>query len=229
MHLYETHLHTGGSSRCAQVPADEIMAAYASLGYEGVAITNHYSMYAFGNEGIDHFAAADWFVHNYIEAAKCAVKNNILPILGMEICFVGTTDDYLVYGFDMDFVYRNFDMHYWGLDRFSAYCREHNIFIAQAHPFRVTVHPAPVQFLDGVEVYNGNPRHDSHDDVADNWAKENNLIRITGSDYHLRGDEGAGGIYLPHTVKNGMDFAAALRAGGFGLVKPENQRENING
>lgn len=211
MHLYETHLHTGGSSPCAQVPSDEIMAKYAALGYEGVAITNHYSMYAFNMAQKDHFEAADWFVNNYIQAAKSARRHGLQPILGMEICFAGTTDDYLVYGFDTDFIYRNFDMHYWGIERFSAYCRKHGIFLAQAHPFRVTVKPALPQLLDGAEIFNGNKRHNSYDDTARLWAQENNLVPLSGSDYHLTGDEGVGGVYLPVYAKDSFEFAEALR------------------
>ena len=38
--------------------------------------------------------------------------------------------------------------------------------------------------LDGLEVFNGNNTHDSHNALADYWADMNGLIKTSGSDFH---------------------------------------------
>ena len=42
MYKYETHLHTAPVSRCGRCSVEENVAFYASLGYDGIFITNHF-------------------------------------------------------------------------------------------------------------------------------------------------------------------------------------------
>jgi len=51
-----------------------------------------------------------------------------------------------------------------------------------------------------MEVHNGNPRHDSGNDRAYNYAKSNGLMMSSGSDSHQTGDVGRGGIILPGDI-----------------------------
>lgn len=46
--------------------------------------------------------------------------------------------------------------------------------------------------LEAVEVYNGNARQDSHNGQAEQFAKDNGLIPLAGSDFHEPQDGGAG-------------------------------------
>ena len=46
----------------------------------------------------------------------------------------------------------------------------------QAHPFRTGLTREDPALLDGVEVFNGNARHDSHNDDALRFARENGLL-----------------------------------------------------
>ena len=71
----------------------------------------------------------------------------------------------------------------------------------QAHPFRRDLTVANWEYLDGYEVFNGNPRHKSCNEIAEMWAKYHNKnIVVAGSDFHEKGDEGIGGVYFEKEI-----------------------------
>ena len=84
----------------------------------------------------------------------------------------------------------------------------------------------PKEFLHGIEVYNGNPRHDSHNDKAADFAGSNNLLKLSGSDFHLYEDLGRGGIFLPDDINDNKKLVSYLKnneaALFFGVGKAEN-------
>ena len=53
------------------------------------------------------------------------------------------------------------------------------------------------ELLDGMEVYNGHPGHNSNNDIAEIWASKYGLRKSSGSDFHGdKGDMPPGGIYF---------------------------------
>ena len=83
--------------------------------------------------------------------------------------------------------------------------------IYQAHPFRPGLRAASPADLDGVEVYNGNPRHNSHNELALRFALDSGLAMSSGSDAHQIEDIARGGIYAPDWVSDGESLARFLR------------------
>ena len=63
----------------------------------------------------------------------------------------------------------------------------------------------------GVEVFNGNPRHDSHNDLARRFAEEHGLRMLSGSDAHQPQDVARGGILAPDWVRSSGELARFLR------------------
>ena len=85
--------------------------------------------------------------------------------------------------------------------------------IYQAHPFRVGIFPENPEYLDGIEVYNGNPRHDSRNEKAAEYAKYYNLKMLSGSDFHQTEDLARGGIVLSEAPKDSIEFTRLLAGG----------------
>ena len=83
------------------------------------------------------------------------------------------------------------------------------------------MHPAPAEYLDGVEVLNLNPRHDSHNDLALAYAKEHHLIMTAGSDCHRPGDQGTTGILSDTLPEDSFGLADLLRSGNYTIIRPE--------
>ena len=68
------------------------------------------------------------------------------------------------------------------------------------HPFdairRTSLHPTnnDASFIDNVEVFNSRCVRQAYNDVANNYAKENNLNTIAGSDAHFENEIGNAGV-----------------------------------
>ncbi len=155
--------------------------------------------------------------HN--RAAKAAAGNRLTVILGMELTFYENDNDYLVYGMTEDFIRQYPNMMELGLERFCALAHENGMVIFQAHPFRNRMTVMPPGLLDGVEVYNGNPRHDSRNDIARMWAEKYEKKMSSGSDYHQSEDLARGGIAVKEPLFDAADIVRVLMNGEAELIE----------
>ncbi len=209
---YETHLHTRETSPCGHVSAKDIPAMYREAGYEGIAVTDHYGPYFFElRKSLSWEQCIKEFLLGYYTVANEALKIGMPVILGMEIKFDDSNNEYLVYGFDEHFLFKYPKLYKKGIKAFRKLADKNNLFIAQAHPFRNGMTREKVSFIDGAEVYNGNPRHNSRNDMAMEFANKNKLIKLSGSDFHQIEDLGRGGIVIDEFIDSSEDFAAYLK------------------
>ncbi len=208
---YETHLHTRETSSCAKVSAKEIPHLYKEAGYDGIVVTDHYSPSFFEpRRAIDWERCVKQYLEGYYIAANEGVKIGMPVLLGMEITFEESYNDYLVYGIDERFLYRNPRLHKKTLKEFRKIADKYGLFVAQAHPFRPYMKEVKPKFLDGMEVFNGNPRHDSHNDLAMEYAKKKKLQALSGSDFHQLEDLARGGIAIDEFVTSSEELAEYL-------------------
>ncbi len=207
----ELHAHTKETSPCGTVPAPELVERYLAKGYDGIVITDHLSPAYFTkwDEAQDWIGAVDHLLAGY-KAVWEAAGNRIKVYLGMEIRFPESNNDYLVYGFDEEFLRSHPFLHHMSIQTFSALCKENGIRIFQAHPFRFGMMLCNPSWIDGLEISNNHPGHNSHNEFASLWCKEHNMPFISGSDFHDPGSEGRGGILLPFLPANDKEMAEAL-------------------
>lgn len=167
LYKFDTHVHTSETSPCGNIKAAELVHLYKNAGYSGVVITDHY----FG----DYFRSLQvrsWkdkmetFLSGYKSAYAEGQKIGFTVLLGMELRFDENSNDYLVYGIDEALLLKHKELYTLGLKKFKSFAKKHGILIYQAHPYRSWVSPANPAYLDGVEVFNGNPRHDSNNHLA---------------------------------------------------------------
>ena len=97
MYLYETHLHTLPTSKCARASVRENLEFYKSLGYKGVFITNHFID---GNISVDRRLPYEDKINYFFEGCeegKALAKEIGLDVFeGIESSYQGI--DFLVYG-----------------------------------------------------------------------------------------------------------------------------------
>ena len=219
---YDIHTHTKETSRCGKIPARELAAQYIALGYDGIAITDHLH-----DEFIDSLACAgDWdaCVDAYLtgyKAAKdfalCETDGAFDVVLGLELRYPQNDNDFLVFGIDEEFLRAN---PYLCRSTPEEFFNTHGsqALIIQAHPFRSGCFAAPAQFLHGVEVFNGNPRHDSRDECALAFAKEHpHLLRTCASDTHQNGDAGRAAILFDKRISDSHALRAELTRNSYTL------------
>ena len=212
--LFDTHVHTRETSLCAAVPAVQLVRMYKTAGYDGIVITDHYHRQFFEPlKGLPWEEQADRFLRGYRAAREEGERVGLTVLPGMEIRFPENDNDYLVFGLDEDYIQKHPMLFLLGLTRFREAVQEAGLVIVQAHPYRPGCTPADPMLLDAVEVYNGNPRHDSHNDLARAFAEQHRLPVTSGSDFHQQEDLARGGIQLPQMPASPGELAAMLKNG----------------
>ena len=212
----EPHCHTNESSSCGKIDAKELVRAYIDAGYKTMVITDHYGFRHIGKHGdVDD---VQHLLLGYREAKKAA-DGKINVILGMEISLTQhAANDYLVYGDIESVLTANPDMYNFDLDEFCEFAHNNNLVVYQAHPFRnniTVIDPTP---LDGIEVFNSHPRHDSRNNIASAWAQNFGKKAISGSDTHQIQDIGRSGIRTDTEIKTADDLLAVLSGEEYELI-----------
>lgn len=215
----DLHVHTSEISGCAHVSGEETVRLYAEAGYDAIVITNHYGTYnkrRFERAGLDFMKEYAKAFHLYEEAGK---RYGITVLCGYELRFDQNENDYLVYGMDLETA-ADCDRFFKMVPReFSAFAKENGILFYQAHPFRNHMTITNPSYLFGIEVRNGNPRHDSRNDIAAAWANRfPHLKRIGGSDFHQREDLAISGIVTERNIETMDDLLEVLKSGDYRIL-----------
>ncbi|MGB8452361.1 MAG: hypothetical protein WCD89_08515 [Anaerocolumna sp.] len=149
----------------------------------------------------------------YLRAKQSVKDRDFKVLLGMELRFTDNENDFLVYGIDEGFLKRYPWLYMKGLAYFYEVAGKNNLLIVQAHPFRENCCLAPIGFLHGIEVYNGNPRHNSRNELARQTAKEHGLLQLTGSDFHQEEDISGKFFELASMPKTEQELVTLLKLG----------------
>lgn len=220
---YELHCHTAQTSPCAAIDAKDAVELYKSIGYSGMVITDHYSFRTFGTESsFKRQVDVEKFLKGY-HAALEAAGENFTVLLGMEIRFFATTNDFLVYGIGEDFVRENGNMLFLGPKKFHELVKKNGGIVIQAHPFRQYVHRANPRYIDGCEIYNAKDRKTDYNQKAEAWAKKNGFKIVTGgADFHRESQkENASGIITEKRIVNNGDLLEILKSGNYEINRIE--------
>lgn len=202
----ELHAHTTPASSCSQITPEYMIEIYKKNGYSSVALTNHFIY----DKSVSSKEKIELYLDDYYKTKKIGETEGINVILGAEIRFAQNMNDYLVYGIDEKDLYTIEELLEYGIDNFyKAFKNERNIII-QAHPFRNNITLANPESIDGIEVFNMHPGHNSRIGFAAKYAQDNNFIPICGSDYHHFGHEALCSIKTRMQITNSLELAKIL-------------------
>ena len=178
----ELHAHTSPASGCSQILPEEMALTYKKLGYDAVTITNHF---IYQTKGIEKEEYINNFMRDFEETRKYGDEFGIKVYLGAEIRFTECDNDYLLFGINKEMLFEIYDLLPLGLENFRKnYKMPDSVFI-QAHPMRNGMKPIDTSLLDGMEVFNMHPDHNSRVGIAAVHAKNGGIGIITaGSDFH---------------------------------------------
>lgn len=221
---FELHVHTREGSPCASVPAKQQAQIYQEAGYRGIVVTDHCLRWVLDQYGGSWKNKVDGFLRGYRNAREEGEKLGLHVFLGAEMRLDSLEEDFLLYGADEDFFYAQPELYRLPLPQFSALCREHGYFLAQAHPFRPGNLPRDGQYLEGAELYNGHPGHFNDVPAAAAWLWENGLLPLSGSDSHDPRTQARGGVCVPGGVETIQELIGALRQNRYALIVPPGER-----
>lgn len=214
MFLLDTHVHTAEVSVCGHVPAREMVKRYRRAGYDGIVVTDHYHQEYFKRQPGDWRSKAERYLRGYRAAKAAGDRLGLRVYLGMEWRNEYAPNDYLIFGIDEGFVLENPALYRYSLRELRPLIEENHLLLYQAHPFRphMTL-PERDGLLDGVEAFNGNPRHHSRNELALSYAKRHRLLISSGSDAHEVGDVGIGGMLLDREPADERELVSLLPSG----------------
>ncbi len=220
----ELHAHTSPASSCSEIPPEDLVVIYKELGYDAVTVANHFS-YEYQDSTKEQ--VIDRFFSDFETAKKKGEEIGINVILAAEIRFEENENDYLIYGVTRKMMEEIYDLLAFGVDNFrKVYSMPDSVFL-QAHPFRDDMEAVNPLILDGIEVFNMHPNHNSRVGIASVYAKEQQFPIITaGSDFHHknRKHEGVSAILTKTLPSESFDIAKILKSGNYLL---ETGRSNI--
>lgn len=222
MYRYELHMHTRQGSACGQWDIEDMIRAYAAMGYAGAVVTDHFLG---GNTRIDRSLPWEELIRAY--SAGYHRGRALAKALDFDLLFgveegYGGGKEFLVYGIEPEFLLRrpwlrNADTALWSREVHAV-----GGVLIYAHPFRSRDYiPEPrvlpdMSLADGVEIFNaGNLPGDNQE--AFRVFGDADCIRIAGSDAH-RGDGGRFcGVDFPRRITTGVQLAQALKERDFSL------------
>ncbi len=216
----DLHVHTSEVSFCGHMSGGEIAEAYKEKGYDLIVITNHFNTYT-ANRLENEKGVSDFFRYYndmYLYAKEEGEKRGLTVLNGYEIRFDGADNDYLIYGMPDATAARYKELFKMSPKDFSAIANEEGFLFYQAHPFRNGMKIINPAYLFGIEIRNGNPRHDSRNDIAEAWAKKYGMHAIAGSDCHQPEDAGVTGIITERQIKTEHDLLSMLRDDDYSIL-----------
>lgn len=221
MYKIETHLHTRHVSQCGRMQASEIAAAYKEAGYSAIIVTDHYNRTTFDYLGIDPAGDSDRvgaFLDGYRRVREEGEKLGLRVFKGAELRFDESENDYLLYGWRDDLLAEPDKVFRMGIAAFAPLARSQGALLVQAHPYRAGCTPAIACYLDGVEVINSNPRHESYNERAKEYAAQFGLLGTSGSDCHRPEDVALAGILVEKLPSDSMQMSRLIRSRNYRLI-----------
>ena len=227
---YQMHIHTSPCSACGRMSPAELCEALHENGYQGAVLTNHFYH---GNSGIDRSESTSWeefvsaYEKDYLECLEEAKKYDLDIIFSVEEVLIPGLE-ILCYGVTPEILYANPELRSCSPERKVEILRQNGVLLIQPHPFREAFYipnpgPLPLEFIDGVEVYNRGNGTDEMNKKALDFANEHNLIKTSSADAHSTDRVPCGGIITEKRIKSPQDLVNTLRNGNYTLIIPEQE------
>ena len=203
----ELHAHTNPASSCGDFLANEVVEIYSAAGVTSLAITNHFNSEILLGDAKENIKK---YLEDYHLAKDTAKDLNV--ILGIEIRFDGSWNDYLVFGIEENELEYYASLTPYGIENFYKEAKNERNVIIQAHPFRNNVTLAPVNSIDGVEAYNVHPVHNQRNGFSVRHAQQHDLLVTGGSDFHHASHHALCLMRTQNELKTSLDVADAIKS-----------------
>ena len=209
----ELHMHTKPASGCGHVFPEDAVQLYAERGYHSLVICNHFTDKLLEKGDKEQTIAT--YLEDYKRAEETAKQYHMNVILGCEARVSENINDYLLFGIDKEDLSLVYDLLDVSFEAFSKAFRNEKRMIIQAHPFRDDMTLVSPELLDGIEVFNMHPRHNSRIAVAAQYACDKPLITTGGTDFHRVQDVGLSALLTKTEMKTSHDIVAVLKSGDY--------------
>ena len=235
-YLYETHLHTSETSRCAVSGGADYIAGYIDKGYSGIIVTDHFfNAHCVLSKKLPWEEWVNRFCRGYEEAKEEGYRRGLDVFFGWEETF-DSCDDYLVYGLDKAWLLEHPEVRSWTRGEQYKAVREAGGCVVQAHPFRQRYYIPKIILsagcVDAVEAINGAHEDVSFDVLAYRYAKKIGKPVLAGTDIHDAADiyySDIFGVYSDKKLNNISDFVNMILNDEIAGLKTDESRLEYHG
>ncbi len=187
MYKYELHCHTSEVSACGKTEAKDMVEFYKSIGFSGIAITDHFFN---GNcavpKDLPWQERVELYCKGYENAKEHGDKIGIKVFFGIECSYGG--NDLIAFGISKEWLLENEDCDKLRPDEFCDLVHKSGGFVIHAHPFREREYISMIKLLprkvDAVEIINS-CNNDFENNMANLYAQNYGLKITAGSDNHF--------------------------------------------
>ena len=206
----ELHAHTTPASKCSEITPGQMVQSYKDIGFDALVLTNHFLR----KDDMSKEEYIDFYMADYERTREAGEQLGIKVYLGTEIRFTENSNEFLVFGVTRSMLEDVYDLLPYGVENFrQQYSLPDSVFV-QAHPMRKNSTPVAPELLDGVEVFNTHPHHDSKIGPTALFAQKNKMEIITGgSDFHHPNlnHEGLAAMRTRYLPEDSFGLAAILK------------------
>ena len=220
----EMHAHTTPASACSDVLPEDLVEMYHKKGYNGVVVTNHFNNYNVDRmPELDKEDFLDAYIKNIEDAEKAAEKYGMKIYWGTELRFDENSNDYLIYGVDREVLSVCYDYFSKDLATFRKEVKFPKSVLIHAHPFRSGMTLMPPELVDGIEILNLHPGHNSAVANSTRYAYETKAkIKTAGSDFHDEKHLACSALRVKAMPEDSFGLAKILKSGDYILEIGEN-------
>lgn len=209
---FELHAHSNPASCCSELPPAELVQRCKNAGASGLVLTNH-AVWWMKETPKEEWCAQ--YLKDYLETKAAGERLGVKVLLGFEIRFMDNDNDYLLFGFDEDFIPTVYD---WMDKQAKAFYTEYHteeVLMIQAHPERVNMMEMGRDCVDGYEVFNMHPGHNSRVAVAARLHATHGGVVTGGTDLHHPGHEGSLFTCFAEMPQDEKDLVRLLKSGDY--------------
>lgn len=225
----ETHCHSFGTSACATTDNSTLIAKYAAAGYKGIILNNHFSRGCYDAylKGKGHEKKINAFFRFYDEFKKDCERCGIRVFEGAEIRVrdprTESGTEYSVIGFERRVFYDNPPLFEYSQKELFNLAENEGAFMYQTHPFRTNVFLGNPDYMHGAESFNGHYHHVNSNDKAKRFCEENDLIGMSGTDFHHEDQPITAGMFLPEEITTEKELVAYIFENKFKNIVKRNE------
>ncbi len=209
---FELHAHSNPASCCSELPPAELAERCKNAGASGLVLTNH-AIWWMKETPKEEWCAQ--YLKDYRDAKEAGEKLGVAVLLGFEMRFMDSDNDYLVFGFEEDFIPTVYDWMDKTAKEFYNEFRGEDVLMIQAHPNRSNMVEMGRDCVDGYEVFNMHPGHNSRVAFASRLHQQNGGVVTGGTDFHHRGHEGSLFTCFAEMPKDEKNLVRLLRSGDY--------------
>lgn len=200
----DMHTHSLPVSGCAHHEPELVPEFLKAAGIDAIVLTNHYCNWHCKKLGDTLEEQAKVYVDTFKRCKEKGESIGVKVFFGAEIKLDKEVNapEFLLYGLSEEAFLESYPLYNVSQKELFDFCEKNNILMVQSHPYRSEqgYSPADMNYAHGVEVYNPHLCFPARYEEALKLATDNDKIKTSGSDFHVKDQAGLAGMIVPDDI-----------------------------